>query len=130
MRSVAAQFTHRTKGTRIPITKEEISSPLHVAPTPKMDVSAVRGGMLPSVLKRFDYVWDLTFFPKDSSVNARLSRRATSKLAGKHARELVECGIAVPSDSVPLSRYHLQCMRRGRRGTDSGSSSGQKSRMN
>ena len=104
MRSVAAQFTHRTKSTRIPITKEEISSPLHVAPTPKMDVSAVRGRMLPSVLKRFDYVWDLTFFPKDSSVNARLSRRATSKLAGKHARELVECGIAVPSDSVPLSR--------------------------
>ena len=104
MRGVAAQFTHRTKSTRIPITKEEISSPLHVAPTPKMDVSAVRGRMLPSVLKRFDYVWNLTFFPRDSSVNARLSKRATSKLAEKHARELVECGIAVPSDSVPLSR--------------------------
>ena len=76
MRSVAAQFTHRTKSTRIPITKEEISSPLHVAPTPKMDVSAVRGRMLP-VLKRFDYVWDLTFFPRDSSVNARLSSRGS-----------------------------------------------------
>ena len=61
-------------------------------------------------------------------VNARLSKRATSKLAEKHARELVECGIAVPSDSVPLSRNvpFTVYEERERRGTDSGSSSGQR----
>ena len=101
IRKIGAGFTHRSKSTRIPTTAEEIASPLHVASTETMDLEMVQDRMHPAILERFKHVLSLTFPVLKERTNR--VRRKKSRFSSEHAEELVNCGIAVPVSTAPLS---------------------------
>ena len=105
IRKMSTQFTHRSKSTRLPVTPDEHAAPLHVSKTEPMDVPFLLKRMLPKVKQRFQHVWSLTFPSPISTTDSAISieRGFQSKFSSKHASELVQCGVAVPFKSVPIS---------------------------
>lgn len=79
------------RSTRTPQTAAEKSAPLHVAAVPPMRLKELRARMKPEVQRRFDRVWEFTFFPMcDSTAECA----AQSDLDPEHSRLLEEHGIA------------------------------------
>ena len=103
IRKMRAQFTHRGKSTRLPSTVEERGAPLHVSKIPEMNLRHVRSRMLPSIRKRFEHVWSLTF--NYINKQEKESRKKKSRFSADHAKKLAECHIAVPFN-LSESRAH------------------------
>ena len=60
----------RPKRSRLPVTAQEKESPLHVTKIEPMSISFIKGRMSQKRLERFNFVWDLTFYPKRVSRNS------------------------------------------------------------
>ena len=84
-------LVRRGKRTRLPSTREEKASPLHVSGVPVMDVAGLRRRLDVEPRRRFDEVWKMTFSPEVGKAGRSSGRSAFSE---EHAGELASFGIA------------------------------------
>ena len=129
---MSTQFTHRSKSTRLPITPDEHSAPLHDSKTGPMDVPFLLKRMLPKVKQRFQHVWSLTFPSPISTTDSAISieRGFQSKLAVSMLRSWCNVELqSLSSLSQSLIMYHSQFTKRERLVTGRGSFFGPRHRI-